>query len=152
MTRLTLDTADAVYFYEQDHYYLSNFSSFKLTWQDTVFMTSEHAYQATRFPRGTDIRIQVRDAPSAHEAFRLAQKWKPAQRPEWDQIKVHTMLDILRAKTQQHDYVREKLLRTGDAEIIENSWRDGFWGWGEDRKGGNMLGRLWMKVRRELRS
>ena len=40
---------------------------------------------------------------------------------------------------------------TGERELIEDSWRDGFWGWGENRDGKNMLGKLWMEVRAELR-
>ena len=50
----------------------------------------------------------------------------------------------------QHEYVRRKLLETGRRDLVEDSWRDGFWGWGEDRVGKNMLGRLWMDIRDEL--
>ena len=39
---------------------------------------------------------------------------------------------------------------TGDRTLIENSWRDDFWGWGPNRDGQNMLGKLWMEVRAEL--
>ncbi len=60
------------------------------------------------------------------------------------------MRDILRAKAEQHEYVRRKLLATGDRELVEDSWRDDFWGWGPDRNGQNMLGKLWMEVRAEL--
>ena len=62
------------------------------------------------------------------------------------------MLDILRAKASQHEYVRRKLLATGDRELIEDSWRDDFWGWGANRDGLNMLGKLWMEVRTEIRN
>jgi predicted NAD-dependent protein-ADP-ribosyltransferase YbiA (DUF1768 family) len=58
---------------------------------------------------------------------------------------------ILRAKADQHEYVRRKLLATGNRCLIENSWRDDFWGWGPNRDGKNMLGTLWMRVRAELR-
>ena len=62
------------------------------------------------------------------------------------------MRNILRAKAEQHEYVLRKLLDTGDRRLIENSWRDDFWGWGPNRDGANMLGGLWMEVRAELRS
>jgi hypothetical protein len=62
------------------------------------------------------------------------------------------MAGILRAKAAQHEYVRRKLLATGDRELIENSWRDSYWGWGPDRAGLNMLGQLWMMVRDEIRT
>lgn len=60
------------------------------------------------------------------------------------------MRDILRAKVNQHDYVRRKLLATGSRELIEDSWRDDFWGWGPNRDGQNMLGKLWTEIRSEL--
>jgi predicted NAD-dependent protein-ADP-ribosyltransferase YbiA (DUF1768 family) len=62
------------------------------------------------------------------------------------------MLNILRAKAEQHEYVRRKLLATGDRELIEDSWRDDFWGWGANRDGQNMLGKLWMQVRADIRA
>jgi hypothetical protein len=40
----------------------------------------------------------------------------------------------------------------GDRELIEDSWRDDFWGWGPHRNGKNMLGKLWMEIRSELRA
>ncbi len=61
------------------------------------------------------------------------------------------MKDILRAKVEQHEYVRRKLLETGDRELIEDSWRDDYWGWGPNKDGKNMLGRLWMEIRDEIR-
>jgi predicted NAD-dependent protein-ADP-ribosyltransferase YbiA (DUF1768 family) len=61
------------------------------------------------------------------------------------------MRGILRAKAEQHEYVTRKLLATGDRRLVENSWRDDFWGWGPDRNGQNMLGRLWMEIRSEIR-
>jgi ribA/ribD-fused uncharacterized protein len=69
-----------------------------------------------------------------------------------DAVKVDIMRDILRAKVAQHEYVRRKLLATGERELIEDSWRDDFWGWGPNRDGQNMLGKLWMEIRAELRA
>ncbi len=34
---------------------------------------------------------------------------------------------------------------------MEDSPKDSFWGWGEDRCGQNNLGKLWMKLRDEIR-
>ena len=152
--RLTLDTDQQVFFYEQDHYYLSNFSAFCIHWRGYAFFTSEHAYHWARFelPNGRGLLLQdcVQRASSAHEAFKFAQAEKSKQRQDWDEIKVATMRDILRAKVEQHEYIRRKLLQTGNRELIENSWRDDFWGWGPNRDGQNMLGKLWMEIRSEL--
>lgn len=152
-----LDTAERVCFYEQDFYVLSNFSAFEVVWAGFTFKTSEHLYHWLRFatsdePEAEQIAAVVFNAPSAHEAFKTAQEHKPLQRHDWDDGKVYTMKRVLRAKAEQHEYVRRKLLATGDRELVENSWRDDFWGWGPNRDGQNMLGKLWMEVRAELRS
>jgi ribA/ribD-fused uncharacterized protein len=145
------DTDTQVFFYEQDFYVLSNFSAFRLLWNDQPFDTSEHAYHWEKFHDHPDLQAQIIDARSAHDAFKLAERNKAYRTPRWDEIKVGVMLDILRAKVQQHEYVHRKLLATGDRELIEDSWRDDFWGWGPNRDGQNMLGKLWMEIRAELR-
>jgi ribA/ribD-fused uncharacterized protein len=154
-----LDTDAQVCFYEQEFYVLSNFSAFTLQWKGTRFDTAEAAYHWEKFnwhyvnvDITRDIRKAIQCAPSAHEAFKIAEKFKECRRPDWDAVKVDIMRDILRAKVQQHEYVRRKLLETGDRELIEDSWRDGFWGWGENKKGQNQLGKLWMEIRDEVRS
>lgn len=154
MTNYKLDTDKQVFFYEQEFYVLSNFAAFNLNYGGMVFQTSEHAYHYLRFAGDSTTRILIRDrirnAPSAHEAFRLAQEYKGWQIPEWNDVKVEVMLDIIRKKAKQHEYVRRKLLETGSREIIEDSWRDSFWGWGPNKDGQNMLGKLWMRVRADL--
>lgn len=155
-----LDTETHVFFYEQDFYVLSNFSAFNLEWEGLTFPTSEHAYHWEKFaceemdlPGGrSDIAYFVMTAPSAHEAFKIAERNKAKRRSDWDEVKVGVMRRILHAKADQHEYVRRKLLATGDRALVENSWRDDFWGWGADGCGQNMLGKLWMEVRAELRA
>lgn len=147
-----LDTDTQVFFYEQDFYVLSNFSAFRLYWGGRNFDTSEAAYHWSKFPNYKDIRSQIMLAQSAHDAFKVAEKNKEFRRPDWDAVKFDVMLKILREKADQHEYVRRKLLATGDRELIEDSWRDDVWGWGPNRDGQNMLGKLWMKIREELRA
>jgi ribA/ribD-fused uncharacterized protein len=153
-----LDTEDQVFFYEHDFYVLSNFSAFNLEWEGMTFQTSEAAYHWEKFACEHDddtrngVALAIYEAPSAHAAFKIAEAQKHLRRPDWDDVKVDIMLGILRAKAEQHEYVRRKLLATGDRELIEDSWRDSFWGWGPNRDGQNMLGKLWMQVRAELRA
>jgi ribA/ribD-fused uncharacterized protein len=154
-----LDTPERVCFYEQDFYVLSNFSSFTLYWMGHRFDTLEAAYHWEKFANGSlpgseplrrTVAEMVLRAPSAHEAFGIGQQFKHVRRPDWDEVKVPLMVTLLRAKADQHEYVRRKLLQTGDRELVENSWRDDFWGWGPNRDGQNMLGKLWMEIRGEL--
>ena len=148
-----LDTDQAVFFYEQEFYPLSNFSAFRLTWKGHKFQTSEHAYQWEKFAKTSAesaTQVLIRIAESAHEAFKLGQMYYRDVRTDWPQVRVGTMLNILHCKVKQHPYVRKKLIETGTRTIIENSWRDAFWGWGPDRNGQNTLGELWMQVRAEI--
>ena len=164
MNPLKLDTDRQVFFYEQDFYVLSNFSAFTLQWNGWRFDTSEAAYHWEKFAHMNEVGIQgpaqhecdlcytIRRCGSAHEAFKIAEANQFARRPDWDAVKIGIMRKMLRAKANQHEYVRRKLLETGDRELIENSWRDDFWGWGPNRDGQNMLGKLWMEVRAVLRA
>lgn len=157
-----LDTADRVRFYEHDFYVFSNFSAFNLVWRHLTFHTSEAAYHYEKFcyidesgvsstAEQNAVAQQILKAPSAHEAFKIAERNKPLRRADWDRVKFDVMRRILRSKVSQHEYVRRKLLATGERELVEDSWRDDVWGWGPDRKGQNMLGRIWMEIRTELR-
>ena len=146
-----LDTDQQVFFYEQEFYVLSNFSAFTLQWKGIRFDTSEAAYHWEKFTNGHDsIQEAIHCAPSAHVAFQIAQDNKTLRRDDWDEVKIETMREILTAKAHQHEYVRRKLLETGSRELIEDSWRDDYWGWGADGLGSNMLGMLWMEVRDSL--
>ena len=147
-----VDTEERVCFYEQEFYVLSNFSSFKVSWKGILFDTAEAAYHWEKFPTSSYIASLIINAASAHDAFTTAQEYKEFQRYDWNDVKVDIMLDILRAKAHQHEYVRRKLLETGDRELVEDSWRDDFWGWGPNKDGQNVLGKLWMIVRAELRN
>ena len=60
------------------------------------------------------------------------------------------MEELIRNKMEQNPYVRQKLLQTKNYDIVEDSPKDSFWGIGEDRRGRNELGKLWMKLREEL--
>lgn len=61
------------------------------------------------------------------------------------------MEEILRCKLEQNPQVLKKLLETKDYKIVEDSPKDDFWGWGLNRTGNNMLGKIWMKLREEYR-
>lgn len=151
-----LDTPERVCFYEQDHYYLSNFSAFTLVWKGIRFDTSEAAYHWEKFegvsPAANEIANSIVASFSAHEALKIATENRHLRRTDWDEVKVEIMRQILREKARQHEYVRRKLDATDNRELVENSWRDDFWGWGPNRDGQNILGKLWMEIRTELRS
>ena len=61
------------------------------------------------------------------------------------------MRRAVRAKFEQHPDIRAVLLGTGDEELIEDAPNDYYWGCGEEGTGKNMLGKILMEVRGELR-
>lgn len=145
-------TDKPVLFYENQFYMCSNFSSFEVVWKGEIWKTSEYAYQAAKF-ENEKIRQEIRNTRSSHDAMKLAKiVYNDQKRKNWHDIKLQVMEDIVRAKLSQHFYIQKKLLQTGDRELIENSPRDDFWGWGQNKDGKNHLGRIWMKLRDELRA
>lgn len=180
-----VDDSNNVCFYGSEFYCLSNFSSFQMWWpkkrvrfsssdnNDCVhFATAEHVYHwekfATSYKPGESvhnsileiIKEAVFNAKSAHDAFKIAEKYKAFVSPDWTeglgksddgnifkQKRVAIMRKILYQKAKQHEYVAKKLMETGNRHIIEDSWRDDFWGWGPDCNGQNVLGCLWEDVR-----
>lgn len=69
----------------------------------------------------------------------------------WDQVKCAVMRKAVMAKFTCSAFLREELLATGDAVLIEDSKKDFFWGIGSDNSGKNMLGNILMEIRNHLR-
>ena len=138
-------------FYEDKYYLFSNWSAHAVTYQEIVYPTAEHAYHTQKFA-DSKIREVIRAAKSPLEAKTLAnEQYKTQQKQNWDEVKMSVMYEIVRDKLAQHKEVQDILLSTGDNEIIENSPVDYFWGCGKDGRGRNELGKIWMKLRQEMR-
>ena len=129
---------------------LSNFAAYPITLKDRVWPTSEHYFQAQKFA-GTVHEEEIRAARSPMEAARKGRERRRPLRPDWDKVKDGIMLEALRAKFTQHARLRDLLLSTGDAQVIEHTEKDAYWGDGGDGRGRNRLGQLLMQVRGELR-
>jgi N-glycosidase YbiA len=54
--------------------------------------------------------------------------------------------------SRNNDDLREILVATGNASIIEHTENDSYWGDGGDGSGPNMLGRILMEIREELKA
>ena len=140
---------ESILFYEREFYVFSNFSSFAIEWDGKLYMTSEHVYHSEKF-QDEEMKELIRKTRSAHDALKLAHANEDKYRPDWNDVRIGIMKKILHVKVSQHPYVKKKLLQSGDRELIEDSWRDNFWGWGPDKDGANHLGKLWMEVRAEV--
>lgn len=127
-------------------HFLSNFYLCKITVDGFEFDSVEHAYQAMKTPK-KDWPKFVGITPG--QAKRLGRKLKI--RDDWEQVKLPFMKALIMRKFMIPE-LREKLLNTGDAELIEgNSWGDIYWGVC-DGQGQNNLGKTIMEVREQVRT
>lgn len=85
------------------------------------------------------------------EAARMGRSRKKPLRKDWESVKDQIMRKAVLAKFTQHDDLQELLLSTGDAKLVEHTTNDSYWGDGSDGSGKNMLGRILMEVREQLR-
>lgn len=123
--------------------------------------SSETFYQADKFRDHPDIQRSLIQAAWSHKNHPRGGKdfaWSKSNHVSEDWQKgrsVKSMRYILRMKlAQNHELISGLLKKSEDKEIVEFSTKDDFWGakpFGPDKlKGMNILGRLWMEIRREL--
>ena len=133
-----------------EYEFLSNMYLCKVVYNGITYKCSEAAYQAQKCPelapRFSDINGYV--------AKKLGRQVNI--RPDWDDVKLRIMAEIVFQKFTQNKDLAEKLLLTGDAEIIEgNYWGDTYWGICTNRTydgvGENYLGKILMCVRSVLK-
>ena len=158
---------------------LSNFyACVPLVYNGEEYRTSEHLYQAMKFsyfdtganPAYADFVAEIRAQRTPYKAKVLAScrqggkyAWqvKLGERAKtytargvklherWNDVRVSIMENILRYKFWCDAKCRAALMATGNAELVERTDTDDFWGDGRDRKGANMLGKLLVKIRNE---
>lgn len=137
-----------------------NMAPFPVRYQDRLFMTTEALFQSLRFSSEAVIE-EIRSQKSPMTAKFVAKRCKaqmviePMSSQDLDNMRL-----CLRLKVEQHPELKQKLLDTGDAFIVEDCQKrqrgsglfwdaallDGQW------KGQNWLGVLWMEFRSQLRN
>lgn len=127
----------------------SNFSPHPITLGGRRWPTTEHYFQAQKFV-DAELRERVRRAKTPGAAAELGRSRKLPLRPDWERVKLGVMRAAVEAKFRQHDELRELLLGTGDAVLVEHTPRDAYWGDGGDGSGRNELGKILMAVRAAL--
>jgi ribA/ribD-fused uncharacterized protein len=149
-TRRATTKPAAIDSFQGEYRFLSNFYPAETVFEGITYPTSEHAYQAAKSLDPAE-RQKIAALPTPAEAKR-AGRALPKLRDDWEQAKFDVMERCVRDKFTRHADLRDKLLATGDAELIEgNTWGDRIWGVYEGQ-GENHLGRILMKVRAELRA
>lgn len=134
--------------------YFSGYSAHQVEYKGAVYPTVEHAYHCQRY---TDSAIvdEIRGAHSPYKAWQASQKYKTQQLPDFNERKVAVMEELCRAKMLQHEEIQRELLASNDIPIVKH-WTtgappDGFWDDGIDGTGRNETGKIWMRLRDELK-
>lgn len=127
--------------------FMSNFTGAKVTLDGRAFPSVEHAFVAAK-TLDQKLRIKAANTLTPGQVKRLGRTF--VLRPDWEEIKVDVMRDLLMQKFVQQPF-HWMLLQTGDRRLEEtNTWGDTFWGVCNG-VGQNMLGRLLMEIRTLLR-
>lgn len=144
--------------------FMSNFAECEIYYEGYSYPTTEHAFMAQK----SDEQVLHGTTPenikhidwaeycsiSGHSASEIKQQAREVElRPDWDEVKIQVMTDVLRLKFNQEPF-KSKLLATGNQNIQEgNTWKDTFWGIDlKTGEGENHLGRIIMKIREELQT
>ena len=140
--------SQSIEFYLQNkpYGYFSNFASYSIYLKGKIWPTVEHYFQAQKFAN-THHEEDVRRARTPKAAARVGRDRSRPLRSDWEEAKDDVMREALHAKFTQHPDMRENLVATGTAEIVEHTANDSYWGDGGDGTGKNMLGILLMELR-----
>lgn len=127
--------------------WLSNFYECQIDVDGILYPTVEHAFQAHKtLDPELRYKIALLGPPSAAKSAGR----NLTLRPDWEEVKIDVMRDLLRQKFSQR-FFGKLLLQTGDSHLEEgNYWGDRFWGTCGGT-GENNLGKLIMEIREELR-
>ncbi len=136
--------------FDNEYSFLSNFYPCEITFDNDVYPSVEHAFQAAKTNDKQD-REKIRNAETPGKAKRLGRKVRLID--SWNEIRLPTM-ELLIDQKFNNDVLKQKLIDTSDAILVEgNDWNDTFWGMC-DGHGENWLGKILMKKREkeQLRS
>ncbi|MCD5390148.1 MAG: NADAR family protein [Candidatus Pacebacteria bacterium] len=136
--------------FQGEYRWLSNFWPVQIKYKDRVFHNVENAYHSEKSDDSFYKDFCAFEADP--RIVKERQLDMITLRSDWDDVKVEIMEKLTRIKYQNLE-LRQKLLDTGDQEIQEgNSWNDIYWGINlETGKGENILGKIIMKIRNEIK-
>jgi ribA/ribD-fused uncharacterized protein len=139
---------------------LSNMAAgFPLLVNGVRIRTSEALYQACRFPHLPDVQRGIIEQRSPMTAKAESRSRHGESRHDWDCVRNNVMRWCLRVKlAQNYEEFGRLLLATGDRPIVEQSFKDDYWGAkvfsiaDNTLTGQNILGRLLMELREFLKN
>ncbi|MCD8083009.1 MAG: NADAR family protein [Clostridiales bacterium] len=132
--------------FQDEYYFLSNFYPCEMEYNGIRYQNSEAAFQAQKCANRSD-RMRFSNL-NASEAKKLGRS--VSLRPDWEEIKVGVMREVVRAKFRCNPDLKDKLIETSGEYLEEgNTWGDRIWGT-VNGNGANLLGKILMDLREEL--
>ncbi|KIP10381.1 hypothetical protein PHLGIDRAFT_33912 [Phlebiopsis gigantea 11061_1 CR5-6] len=121
---------------------LTHLSAHQVHYGNKLFPSAMHAVEAQRFAVSKpDIVEQIRQSNSLDGVRSIVTHNSAFSRPDWDQIVLDVMEDVLYSKFLQHPDLRRLLLGTGGTPLQFIAQQDNFWGDGPLGQGANHLGK-----------
>ena len=152
---------DAIVF-KGDEDQLSNFFKCDIEWGDLILPSAEHVYQVEKAKahQRPEIVVEIQRATDARSAKAIS--YKIITRKGWEEENQVLMMDILRAKFDQHPELRKTLMESGDTVIAECVPNQFMWSTGLSKEaaarthpekwpGKNILGEMMVELRQEYR-
>jgi len=149
--------------FKGDYFFLSNFYaspiSIEYRGQKYLMATGEHCFQGMKVaatiwtPDKASAWLKaVSEAPTPAKSKYLGRSIQ-IDVPKWNAMAFACMQRTQELKYAQNPELREKLLATGERELIEGTdWGDKLWGVDEKGEGQNLLGKILMELRNKLKT
>ena len=139
---------NAITLFRGPYWFLSNMSEYPVVYEGLLYRNSEAAYQAAKFinPKTKALFLDL----DGFEAKKLGKSRNFTMRKDWEEVKYDIMYKIVLAKFKQNVAALRRLLATGEQEIIEGN-PSKYTPTKDDWIGKNTLGKIHMRVRKELR-
>jgi len=136
--------------------FLSNMcSGYPTVLNSNTFRTTEHLYQSLRFTEHPDVQKKIAEQASPITAKMVCRENIEKGRADWEDTKIEIMHFCISLKVLQNEEFKQKLLKTGDLEIVEISYKNQFWGAtpkGNFYIGDNTLGLILSSIRDDVKN
>lgn len=129
-------------FFRNEYWFLSNMYPCKIRVNGLEFECAEACFQSFKT---TDPELRAKfQHLNGFEAKKFGKKVK--LRPDWNNIRLDVMKEVIRVKFKQHPDLLKKLTEIKGDIVENNTWHDTFWGVCNG-KGYNHLGKILMEIR-----
>lgn len=140
-------------FYKEfgEYGYLATYSNHGFFKDGIYWKTSEHYYQAQKFVE-PEVKLKIANAKTPKIASTIGRDRNLNLRSDWEEIKQNIMYDAVYFKFKQNKDILRKFLDTGNAELVEATVKENYWGCGPNNDGQNNYGKILVRVRKQLRT